>query len=72
MKQRWDSSPERIKAIDKLEEVLLNTQSFLCFQRIHAPKMMSEFALLYNITHGSISLLHHLSKEASEGWGKGQ
>jgi len=29
--------------------------------------MMSEFALLYNTTNGSISLLHHLSKEASEG-----
>jgi hypothetical protein len=41
--QSWDASPARERAVESLVVTPLKTQSSLCFQRIHAPKMIREF-----------------------------
>jgi hypothetical protein len=68
--QKHNSSPAMIKAVERLGDFPLNTQSLRCFQTVQASKIMREFNPFFKVLGTKlIADRHQSSKEASAGCG---
>jgi hypothetical protein len=68
MHQAHASSGAMARVVDSLGETPLKTQSFCHRQRVHAPNISRELSHPFSVLMAElITLLHHSSKDASEG-----
>jgi hypothetical protein len=69
--QKHNSSPAMIKAVERLGDFPLNTQSLRCFQIVQAPKNNESSPLLQSIRHQANSISPPIIKRSlSRLWGK--